>query len=204
MTLPSKIIMLFALALLVAKTTFAACPEWDANTLYAEGEKTSYNGHDYVAVREIPLNTPPKPADNGWFWVESAEGCDNSVKLEADAFEVTFPEHAHERTILDKEGLEVAFDAVEGLTYRGSTISSNKIEVTYSDKIDTGTTTIGTGYITLKSGYHGYDLQETTIYGDEITTSTVKTENVIVSGVNLTQYILKLEARIAALEATQE
>ncbi len=282
MTLSSKTAMLFAAALLVVQTTFAQCPAWETNTSYAEGEKISYQGLDYEAARAVAPNTPPNPSDNGWFWVESLEGCDNSVKIEADEVEIltpVVPGMPSKNFTLDKEGIDlgsafptgggegtkVGYNDITlevGVTGGGNTtvMNAGSIKVTRRSGPNTDTTKITSEEITTKA-VNAEDISAGSITTDEIlssgndprvfgklnketitlqtastnltlspntgldimssfgsikvddhgivtsqnvTANIVNANNIFVNGVNLTEYILQLQARIAALEAAQQ
>lgn len=72
--------------LLLSVSLFATCPEWVAAESYETGDKISYNGDLYVAMRAVPSNTPPATSDNGWFWQATTEACDSTVTVIADEY----------------------------------------------------------------------------------------------------------------------
>jgi hypothetical protein len=46
----------------------APCEDWVNNKVYQPGERITYQDDGYEARIQVPVNTPPIPSDNGWFW----------------------------------------------------------------------------------------------------------------------------------------
>ncbi len=94
--------------LFLAQAAFS-CPDWAQNVSYAEGEQITYQGAMYVAARDVAPNTAPNPSDNGWFWAETTVSCDNTVKVDADVFNVNTHTTPSEPKLfdLDANGLEL-------------------------------------------------------------------------------------------------
>lgn len=134
---------------LFTASLFATCPDWEASSSYEVGEKISYNGSLFVALRDVPANTPPTTADNGWFWDETTEPCDNNVVVTADTYIVkvnnkfsTMPRSFS----MDQTGINLKRDHPTG---------------------GNGTTNVGYDYVSLMdSTYH--ELDETALTSGEI------------------------------------
>lgn len=138
-----------ASSLLITASLFATCPDWEASSSYGAGDKISYNGSSYVALRDVPTNTPPTTADNGWFWDTTTETCDNNVVVTADTYIVkvnnkfsTMPRSF----FMDQTGVDLKRDHPTG---------------------GNATTKVGYDYVSLKdSTYH--ELDETVLSSGEI------------------------------------
>lgn len=183
MTHSQKITTLFAAALFFAQTTFATCPAWESNTTYSEGEKISYQSLNYEAARSVAPNTPPNPADNGWFWVETTEDCDNSVKIQADEVEIitpVVPGMPVKNFAMDKDGIKLDSGFPTG--------GGEGVEIDYNSiTVDVGVTggaaktevTPGTLELTLRSGPNA---DTTKVTAEYITTETVNAVEIISAG----------------------
>ncbi len=188
--------------------TVLGCPNWESDNVYNEGDKISFEGINYEAVRVIPINTPPIVSDNGWFWVETNDSCNEIITSEANSFEVLIDNEANsERTVkMDSSGI-----SVRKRKYSGGGTSSKMgydyISVHAGGPKGATNCTIKSSSVTLLQTLVGPKPDYTTITSNSVRTSgTIETESnvkcndLILRNVSLVQKILELESRLADLE----
>ncbi len=193
----------FIVVALFATQAAFACPDWEQNVSYSEGDQITYQGKMYVAARTVAPNTAPTAGDNGWFWIETSVACDDAVTVEADTVKILThyanPDGAQEIT-LDSAGIDIYNSFMGGnrktfLTY-GNMSLEQRIYFT-SEK-----TEISPASLKLSSVFYGEPTNTTEITESGLTTDgVVKAGSVVAGGVDLKAKVTQLEARIATLEA---
>lgn len=188
--------------------TILGCPQWENENVYNEGDKISFEGLIYEAVRTIPVNTPPIISDNGWFWIESNETCSDAIISEANSFEVIIENKVPTvRTVkMDSSGINIK-EVKNGGGGTSSQMGYDFISVNAGGPKGASNCTINPNSITLQQSQVGPKPEYTTITSSTVMTSgTIETESnvkcndLIIRNISLVQKILELESRLSELE----